>query len=339
MMSMHLPPLPLGDPPPGEEDPPSIDDVYGDEDENDGFVDPIERLRGMVPTIARFAPDGAVEYSLPDPLPRVHSLMIDADLADQWLAVNTLNRSIRDNFVDELVGVIRRGEWLYNGETFKFSTADELLDGQHRLKAIVKADIAVPGLVVFDLPPETQDTVDTGVRRSVSDTLKMKGEIDAIALAALMNRLFVWAYGEIALRQPSRFKLSTPQALAMLAQDPQLRESLRFGRRMHELSDRIIAKSMIAANFHRFREISEEDAIDFWTRFATGNDSPVGHPTQKLRATMRRNAGRRAQKMDSFMIHALVIKAWNFYRMGVTNIHQLSFRAGGKSPETFPIPR
>lgn len=345
MMSMDMPPMPLGDSPPAEEDPPSVDDIYGEDEENEDddveetYVDPIERLKLAVPEIARVAPNGTISYSLPDPMPRIMPMMISPNLGEQWLDVNTLNRTLRDDFVDSLVRTILRGEWRFNGETFKFSTTDQLIDGQHRLKAIVKSGIAVPGLVVFDLEPEAQDTVDTGRPRLVADTLKMKGEIDSIALAAMLNRLFVWAYGDVALRQPSRYKLSTPQALAMLEQDPLLRDSLRFGRRIHEWSDRIIAKSMVGATFHTFRQINEADAIDFWTRFATGNDSPLGHPTQKLRSTMKRNAAKRAQKLDAYTIHAYVVKAWNFYRRGITDIRQLSFRAGGASPEEFPVPR
>lgn len=327
MMDMDMPPLPMGAPPPDEVE----------EDEEEIEFDPIARLKDAVPLVART--NGQVSYSLPDPMPRIEPMMIAPALADAWLKVNTLNRKIRDDFVAELTRTIQRGEWLFNGETFKFSIQDQMIDGQHRAWAILRSGIAVPGLVVFDMPPEAQDTIDTGRRRLVSDVLQMKGEVDSIALAAMLNRMYVWSYGDIALRQPTRFKLSAPQALAMLDMDPEVRDSLQFARRVHEWSERIIAKSMIGATYHRFRAIDKPDAEDFWRRFATGIDSPLGHPTQKLRMMMKRNASKRSQKLDTYTIHACVIKAWNCYRLGMTNIRQLSFRAGGKSPEAFPTPR
>ena len=67
------------------------------------------------------------------------------------------------------------GHWDLTHQGIAFNTKGELIDGQHRLAAIVKAGVTVKLLVNFDV--EDSSHMDGGLKRSVRDALWMSGMI------------------------------------------------------------------------------------------------------------------------------------------------------------------
>jgi hypothetical protein len=67
-----------------------------------------------------------------------------------------------------------------------------LVDGQHRLAAIVEADVPVEMTVFTEVAQGAFDVLDTGKRRNAADVLAMEGEKSAVLLAAMVRT--VWLY-------------------------------------------------------------------------------------------------------------------------------------------------
>jgi hypothetical protein len=61
--------------------------------------------------------------------------------AAEYLARNTANRPLAKRTVREFAQAMRRGEWLVTHQGIAFDTTGALVDGQHRLAAIIEADI------------------------------------------------------------------------------------------------------------------------------------------------------------------------------------------------------
>src|SRR4051794_31155207 len=97
-------------------------------------------------------------------------------VAADMLAANTKNRTLRRTLVDVYAADMAKGNWQFTGEAVKISTDGVLLDGQHRLEAIVQAGVTVPMLVVRGLPRATQDVMDSGAKRSAADALRLRDE-------------------------------------------------------------------------------------------------------------------------------------------------------------------
>lgn len=97
-------------------------------------------------------------------------------LAEKWLAKNLSNRNVRDAQVAVLARDIRDGHWRQTGEAIKFDWDGRLIDGQHRLHAVIAAQKAVRMLVVTGLDPASQKVLDTGAKRTAGDALRMSGE-------------------------------------------------------------------------------------------------------------------------------------------------------------------
>lgn len=64
---------------------------------------------------------------------------ITPEIAKTMLGENVNNRRISRDNVNLFAREIRNGEWRFNGEAIKFGKDGRLLDGQHRLLAVIAA--------------------------------------------------------------------------------------------------------------------------------------------------------------------------------------------------------
>ncbi len=113
---------------------------------------------------------------------KVSIVLITQELATKWLEEkNTKNRYLSPKRVSNLTLAINAGDFVFNGDTIKFDFNGELMDGQHRLKAIVKADEKAVGkgiqiVIVEGLDPEARKYIDTNNKsRSLFDAIVMEG--------------------------------------------------------------------------------------------------------------------------------------------------------------------
>jgi len=117
-----------------------------------------------------------------------HMVAITPAMAERWLTANVGNRSIRERHVITLRDDIVEGRWKITHQGIAFARSGRLLDGQHRLKAIIAADKAATLPVFVDLPDDVFGALDRGKMRSFHDLIDTdRRMIDACSfLAGLM---------------------------------------------------------------------------------------------------------------------------------------------------------
>lgn len=92
------------------------------------------------------------------------------------LESNGSNRPLNDQHVKRIARQIEGGKWKFNGDTIKVSSTNDILDGQHRLWAIIEAKTAVETIIVRGIEPDAFATIDTMRKpRSGSDVLALMG--------------------------------------------------------------------------------------------------------------------------------------------------------------------
>ena len=92
------------------------------------------------------------------------------------LEMNGANRPLNDQHVKRIARQIADGKWKFNGDTIKIAVSNDILDGQHRLWAIIEAKAAVETIVVRGIEPDAFATIDTLRKpRSGSDVLALLG--------------------------------------------------------------------------------------------------------------------------------------------------------------------
>jgi hypothetical protein len=104
---------------------------------------------------------------------------------------NNLNRNRNKDHVKSLLNNMKQGTWRFNGDTIRFDRGGELIDGQHRLAALVEFGKPLPMIVVKGFDKEAIKTIDQEVKpRNLADLFKMNGVKDATNVSATINRFF-----------------------------------------------------------------------------------------------------------------------------------------------------
>lgn len=220
------------------------------------------------------------------------------------------NRTLRVRHVEKLSGDMRAGRWILNGETIKLASDGRVLDGQHRLSAIVKAGIAVRSVVVRNADVRSLSTIDAGIIRTGADNTKLAGYTEHIVRAAQANA--VWRYRTGSLASGQGWSMSAPALLEMLSAEPDLERSLPLARRCKHLLPIGISGSM-----HYLMAAKDRTMADvFFDALAGGENIHRGDPVFALRQRLIQFRASRHLKPRSNMLAALVIKAWNATRAG-----------------------
>jgi hypothetical protein len=257
---------------------------------------------------------------------------ITTEKAKALLEANVHNRNLRAERVIQLADAMRRGEWEINGETIKVAADGALLDGQHRLHAVVASGVAIDTLVIRGLPAETQDTIDTGRRRRLADLLRIEGHSDSHALGAALNVLHRIRAGK-RIDYSHAGAPSPQQALRLINEVPEIKESVQVARRVtKEIGGPI---GVFAALHCVFREVDPDPAADFFDGLIEGNDLPKGDPLLNLRNQIVRPRKDRGYSQSPSHIAALIIKAFNLRRAG-QSVTNLSFRSNQSFPQIDP---
>lgn len=124
-------------------------------------------------------------------------IKIDKPLALEYLAHNKVNRVPTKRAIDKYAEDMKRGRWELSPDGISFNVDGELINGQHRLMAIVKADVAVEMYVTFDVP-NTVFEFDRQVARTQAHILQMRGVDKSIAnhqVCSIVNFLY-FMYGK-----------------------------------------------------------------------------------------------------------------------------------------------
>lgn len=252
---------------------------------------------------------------------------ISPALALDLLKRNTHNRKLRERVVATYARDITAGNWTLNGEAIKVARNGDVLDGQHRLHAIIQADQTVDIFVVIGLDPAAQETMDSGRKRTTADVLNLRKEENAYTLAAVLRRVWAWQQGDH--RFKGRVTPTTAECAALLTAEPSIRRSAEIAQRVRNAFPHI-PQSVLGTCHFLFNQLDEGDAAWFFQRLADGAELPIGHPILALRTRVtseRLDNVRLAE--DRFM--AYLIRTWNAVRDG-RELARLVHKPGSEIP-------
>ena len=126
---------------------------------------------------------------------------VTPQLASSILAEhNTKNRKVLRSHVAALAKNMEEGTWYFNGDTIRFDNDGVLIDGQHRLMAIVKSGCTIPCLFVVGLEPNVIKCIDIEMKpRNLKNLLEMDFVKNAGIKATTIRRYFSLREGLVAL--------------------------------------------------------------------------------------------------------------------------------------------
>jgi len=119
---------------------------------------------------------------------KTENVLVTVALATKWLEGNTHNRPVRDSRVHQYANDMKEGRWGVSHQGIAFAEDGTLLDGQHRLWAILEAKVPIEMMVTTGLPMDAQKYIDEGLPRSVVDVMKLDGQENISAYRAAVAR-------------------------------------------------------------------------------------------------------------------------------------------------------
>lgn len=118
--------------------------------------------------------------------------VVTPEMAAEMLRHNVLNRRLNKTRVQTLISAIKNGTWTESPQPICFDKDGNLIDGQHRLEAIVRAEVPVIMTIATNVPSDA--VIDKGLERDTASSLYMRGIIDkAVAnreVLAIVNRYY-----------------------------------------------------------------------------------------------------------------------------------------------------
>lgn len=236
--------------------------------------------------------------------------LVTPEVALEWLTANTHNRTVSKKHVGMLAALMSRNEFAFVGDPIRFDTEGRLLDGQHRLHAIVESETSHRMVIVRGLDPESQTYMDAGRKRSSGDQLAVAlGIRNANRAAAIARTYLMWRDG---LMLSETRKISIPEVVAYaddnhdILVDATTRASRITGASVPT------SAAVSGAVYLAARRLNPSDAETFWDRMADGVDLEATSPILVLRnAIIKRGKRERWNRAEEW---AYYTRAWNTWR-------------------------
>jgi len=245
---------------------------------------------------------------------RVELVKINKEVAERLLMNNDHNRKEKRRTITGYAAEMLKGNWKENtGELIKISKTNKLLDGQHRLKAIVKADVELNMYVAYDLEDSIFDVLDVGVKRSHSDIFTISGVKNSSVIPSIITLSNILMDGGHGFK--TRFVKQTSQELLKQfnENDEYYTSVASKAVLLYSQFARIIGPSQIGGLIVYFNSKSSADCELFFNELCTGQNV-TNNVIYLLRNKLIEDRTS-VKKMDKEYINALIIKAWNIYRL------------------------
>lgn len=273
-------------------------------------------------------------------------MLIGPEEAQKFLDSQIRNRTVRQSKVKAMARDMVEGRWGFNGDPIRFDVdSGELIDGGHRLRAVVQSGTK-QHFVVVALPAPVRETIDTGTPRSLADLLDFIAEefdtgkfFSGKVMAAIVRRLVVYR-GGIQTTTGGTYVPTFGECVEFArANRERLMEAhdLTYKLRVHPLP---VPPSPVASAWYVCAEKDYEKANEFFDALVTGNNLHKGHPAGAFRSRaiqwQKNNTGWHTNLPgdDTFR---LAITAWNIWREG-RQVVKLQRPRGGWATRP-PIPK
>lgn len=237
--------------------------------------------------------------------------------AQDLLLLNRANRIVNERRVARYAGDMLSGKWLMNGEPIILGN-NRLLDGQHRLLAIVRSGITVQVLVVSGVDERAFATIDTGRDRAAGDIFSIAGIKNSRNAAAAVLRALEYRYsvGKQYVRG-SHIPFQCTQGRLLeeyLSDEVAWERAIAIGNAVYR-NFPFINQSMATGMAYLFAQVSPSKCEAFMQQVGTGENISAGDPAYTLRdAMIKRRESKYKEDARTTMIK--MCYAWNAYRQG-----------------------
>jgi hypothetical protein len=263
-------------------------------------------------------------------------LSFDKELAQLYLESNTGNRNISVSTVSRYADQMKRGLWKMTGETISIDSSGRLLNGQHRLSAVVKADVKVDMLVVHGVETDAQAFMDTGKNRSVGDVFSLNKVKNAHQLSSMTSQLMAMERGDISSGRNNNklYNVTHQDVLKRFSENKEVLETALVIARKCCAKYNLITTHRLGAfiayvHMHRGRSFSYIEGFMYQIH---GINPSITKGTDTFREALIKDSLSGTKKLELSTKMIYLIKVWNAYTVK-KDIKCLKYKKGDKVPE------
>lgn len=258
------------------------------------------------------------------------------------------NRPVNPDTVDRYAKQMLRREFPLTHQGLAFNVEGELVDGQQRLLALVKAategfpssdpkrnldpdpTVTFTTKITWDMPVEVMRYIDIGRNRGRADLLALNGEVNRHLLGTVLNLLYL--YFRVKPENWYGTRMATDEMFDILEEHPGVRDAVRMAT-VGRVQKVIAASSVAAFAYVAGRVYRDAPLREFLYGLGSGEDLTAGDPRLALKNMMERIHRDKRKKIDNIEQFMLLLKAWNYWLMG-RPLKEIAIKAG----ESFPWP-
>jgi hypothetical protein len=254
-------------------------------------------------------------------------VMITVEVALYMLGFNTHNRPFHAATIEKYVALIKDSEWMLTFESIAFSYNGILINGQHRLMAIIRAGVPVPLTVWFGCEPEEFQVIDIPDVRTPADMGVLSGLDHATSRSTLARYVLRF---ERRVRSSPSVKVHH-KMLEMAKED--LYPALRAGHRIYH--HRIITRAAgVLAYYWIEKNTKQPDKLPtYWEEITTGALLPQGAIALRFREWLRTGFPSGYSQDRAFKEAAFTVLVWNTWLKGNKKLPRLDWPHALDLPE------
>lgn len=220
------------------------------------------------------------------------------------------NRNISVAYVKRLAQAMERGEWGLNAMPIVLDKKGKVIDGQHRLSAVIIYKKPVRMTIAYGVDNDAIKTIDIGRKRTPADMLSLRGEKDCNVLASAVRLLNSYKEKNMNSVTCNTAYISPLQTEHILGENPGLRESVLFASGNKKAVQLILTPSIIVTFHYIFGRKGAKNRDIFFDSLIGGANLGKNNPIYILRQILLERRVRYSTK-DKPMICCLIIKTWN----------------------------
>lgn len=239
-------------------------------------------------------------------------LLVTPSIAKEYLEANKSNRRVKTPLIAQYSNDMANGRWKEDtGELIKIAKSGRILDGQHRLLAVIKSNKSIYFHFAINVPDDVFDVIDTGSSRNATDTFKVQGIKQENSIPSIISMYNLLVNGKkIGLQK--NHKSTNAMLLEQYYQDEIFWQNIAKTTHTLYLSfAKILTPSMIGGFYAYLSKLNPEKAEEFITQLTTGVNIQNETITFLRNKLMQDKMSPR--KMPPTLKMALIIKTWNFF--------------------------
>jgi hypothetical protein len=217
---------------------------------------------------------------------------------------------------------MRNGQWDFNGDAIRINEDDEVIDGQHRLHAVIQSGKPQKMLVMYGLKNEVFQSIDVGKRRSPGDMLAIAGYKHTINTGSVARALMVYESGVYWAEEAANkldYRPTPKQIVKFVERNPDVAENCAYLANRYMNTMRLTGATPIGLSYTLAKRANEKKAQEFLDGVNGDVSTTKTDPRWVVRDFLMRQKveSKGLRRLNIQYTQAVMINAANLYFAGL----------------------